>query len=198
MNNTMTVFSQNMTSRPRDPACRLVLLAILIALSAALANGQVTVFVPGTASGDFGNPVTKLVPFVQALTVSGPGVIQIIYVSGTVSFGGGDAGPKGVPWDNSPYQSPLQEAKGVGRGHIPNLAALIGAFVPKARVDTPGFQPIDGTKNLTAAGIVPSKLFLVGTSKTIHVNGPGTLFLGINDEGIDDNSGGFTVQVTGP
>jgi len=174
------------------------LFAVLALGTVVAAHGQVTVFVPGTASGDFGNPVTKLVPFVEAVTVTGPGSIQITYVSGTVNFGGGAAGPKGVPWDNGQLQTPLQEAKGLGRGHVTNLAALIGTFVPQSRVDTPGFQPIDGTKNLSPAGIVPSKLFMVGTSKTIHVNGPGTLFLGINDEGIEDNSGGFTVQVTGP
>ena len=180
-----------------SPCSGIVLLVILMAVTAVVSDAQVTIFVPGRAS-DFGNPVTKLVPFVKALTVLGPGDIQITYVSGTVSFGGGLTGPNGVPWENGLLQTPLQEAKGVGRGHVTNLAALIGAFVPKTRVDLLGFRPIDGTKNLTAAGIVPSTLFFVGTSKTIHVNGPGTLFLGINDEGIDDNGGGFNVQVTGP
>jgi hypothetical protein len=118
-----------------------------------------------------------------------------------VQFGIGlFTGPNGASWDNGALQTPLQETAGVAHGHVNNLAALIGAFVPKSRVDAPGFKPIDGTKNLTLAGIVPGRLFFIGTSKTIHVNGAGTLFLGINDEGIEDNGGGFMVQVqvTGP
>ena len=172
------------------------LFTLLVAVST---NPFPIVFVPGKASGDFGNPVVTLVPFVPALTVTGPGTIQITYVIGMVQFGIGlITGPNGAPWDNGPLQTPLQEAAGVAHGHVNHLAALIGVFVPKSRVDAPGFQAIDGTKNLTPAGIVPSTLFFIGTSKTINVNGAGTLFLGINDEGVEDNGGGFMVEVTGP
>jgi hypothetical protein len=45
---------------------------------------------------------------------------------------------------------------------------------------------------------VASTLFLVGSSATIMADGPGTLFLGINDDFAGDDSGGFTMQVTGP
>jgi hypothetical protein len=127
-----------------------------------------------------------------------PGTIQVTYISGMVQFGGGPTGPNGAPWELGGVQAPLQEAKGVAHGQVNNLAALIGVFMPKSKVDKPGFQAIDGTKNLTAVGIVPTKLFFIGTSETIHVSGAGTLFLGINDEGIEDKSGGFTVQVSGP
>src|SRR2546430_11645219 len=78
-------------------------------------------------------------------------------------------GPNGTPWDNGPLlQTPLQEAKGVAHGHVDHLAALIRVVVPNSRVDAPGFQPRDGTKNLTPAGIIPSKHFFIGNSQTIN------------------------------
>ena len=197
MKNPTIDFLDSIRSLAGAAASVLALFTLLVAVS-TVADAQVTVFVPGKASGDFGNPVATLVPFVPALTVTGPGTIQITYISGMVQFGGGPTGPNGAPWDNGPLQTPLQEARGVAHGHVNNLAALIGVFVPKSRVDAPGFRAIDGTKNLTPAGIIPSTLFFIGTSKTINVHGAGTLFLGINDEGVEDNSGGFMVQVTGP
>lgn len=198
MKNATIDFLDSIRSLAGAAASVLALFTLLVAVS-TVADAQVTVFVPGKASGHFGNPVATLVPFVPALTVTGPGTIQITYVSGMVQFGIGlVTGPNGAPWDLGPVQTPLQEARGVAHGHVNNLAALIGVFVRKSRVDAPGFQPIDGTKNLTPAGIIPSTLFFIGTSKTIHVNGAGTLFLGINDEGVEDNDGGLMVQVTGP
>jgi hypothetical protein len=197
MKNATIDFPDSIRSLSNATASLLALFTLLVAVS-TLAAAQVTVFVSGKASGDFGNPVATLVPFVPALTVTGPGTIQITYISGTVQFGGGPTGPNGASWDNGPLQTPLQETKDVAHGHVNNLAALIGAFVPKSRVDAPGFRAVDGTKNLTVAGIVPSRLFFIGTSETIQVHSAGTLFLGINDEGIEDNSGGFMVQVDGP
>jgi len=198
MKNPTTHFLDAIRSSANATASVLALFTLLVAVS-TVTHAQVTVFVPGKASGDFGNPVATLVPFVSALTVTAPGTIQITYLSGMVQFGIGlFTGPNGASWDLGQVQTPLQEAKGVANGHVNNLAALIGVFVPTSRVETPGFKAIDGTKNLTPAGIVPSTLFFIGTSKTINVHGPGTLFLGINDEGVEDNGGGFTVQVTGP
>ena len=198
MKNPTIDFLDSIRSLAGAAASVLALFTLLVAVS-TVADAQVTVFVPGKASGDFGNPVVTLVPFVRALTVTGPGTIQITYVSGMVQFGiGFITGPNGAPWDNGPLQTPLQEARGLAHGHVNNLAALIGVFVPESRVDAPGFRAIDGTKNLAPAGIVPSTLFFIGTSKTINVHGAGTLFLGINDEGVEDNGGGFMVQVTGP
>lgn len=200
MKNPTIDFFCSIRSLAKATASVLALFILLVAVS-TIADAQVTVFVSGKASGDFGNPVATLVPFVSALTVTMPSTIQITYVSGTVQYGIGlSTGPNGASFEIGPDQTPLQEAAGIANGHVNNLAALIGAFVSKSRVDTPGFQAIDGTKNLTPAGIIPNRLFFIGTSKTIHVNGAGTLFLGINDEGIEDNSGGFTVQiqVTGP
>ena len=46
---------------------------------------------------------------------------------------------------------------------------------------------------------MPGGLFFIGAGKTFDVKESGTLFLGINDAGhVGDNTGGFTVEVTGP
>jgi hypothetical protein len=170
-------------------------------LAAFLVSGTVnasaaTVVVPGNASGGFGNPSSGYVPLISALKVCGRGTIIISYKSGTVTDCGLNAGPKGVtyvlePWD----QMPLQEVVGTLSGTVPNLNALIGAFVPASTVKTTGFAAVDGTKALAPVGIPPNALFFVGIYATVEVNGPGTLFLGINDGYVSDNGGSFTVTV---
>jgi hypothetical protein len=62
-------------------------------------------------------------------------------------------------------------------------------------VKTPGFQSLDGTLLTSGVGIMPNLLFFVGTYNVIQVSGPGTLYLGINDGGVSDNSGSITVTV---
>jgi hypothetical protein len=140
------------------------------------------------------------VPFVPAVTVSGPATITVTYVSGTVNWGqpGVDVGPNGGPYPNTlGFQFPLQEAKGTASPPaVNNIAALIGAFVPAFRANAPGFTAIDGTKSATAVGIMPDRLFFIGTSKTFSVTQAGTLFLGINDCLVGNNSGGFTVTAS--
>lgn len=169
----------------------------------------VTVTVPGTANGGFGSPNTGgSTPFVAAITVTGPGTISIA-ATGTINFGGGfpSNGPNGGVFGASPgnlsLSLPLDEAVGMNSAGYPGkqirrLGALIGAFVPQSLVSNPLFQPVDGTKGLAPIGIVPSQLFFVGNSHVIEVNSAGTLYLGINDGGVVDNSGAFTVNVTTP
>jgi hypothetical protein len=95
------------------------------------------------------------------------------------------------------FQFPLEEAKGLApHKTIHNIEALIGVFVGQSRVQRSGFQAIDGTKNAVPVGIMPGGLFFIGTGKTFDVKEAGTLFLGINDTTIDDNSGGFNVTVS--
>jgi hypothetical protein len=178
----------------------LVVFALLIGL---LTHGtafavSATVIVPGNATGGFGNPALGYVPLVPALDVSRKGTIKIIYKSGTVNSGGILGGPNGISWSVHNLQSPLQEAIGTMSGTIPNLLALIGAFVPASTVENTGFAAVDGTKALATIGIPPTALFFVGKYSTVEVNGPGTLFLGINDCDVHDNVGSFTVYVTGP
>jgi len=163
------------------------------------AKPAVQIFVPGTTNGAFGNPIDQAVPFVSAITVNGPGTITVTYVSGTVSDYPGEIGPEGEDFKCGRYsiQTPLQEANGVAGGKCKYVDALIGVFVPQTRVqDKRGFNPIDGTKNLTRVGIVPSRLFFIGEGKIFDVKQAGTLFLGINDTGVGDNGGGFTVEVS--
>jgi hypothetical protein len=170
----------------------------------APAQDQMTVFVPGNAGGDFGNPAVGSEPFVSAISVDRAGTVTVTYVSGRVTdIYDVDAGPEGVPCPDECAQLPLQEALGIGTSSIQDrtvehLDALIGVFIPKTRVDAPGFSPVDGTKGTTEVGIIPSDLFLVGAGKTFQVGGAGTLYLGINDNYLSDNGGGFTVTVTGP
>ena len=81
------------------PSAALVLTILVLILTATATSAQTTVFVPGNASGYFGNPVDQVNPLVSALTVNGPGTITVTYVSGTVNFGTGvEAGPNGVSW----------------------------------------------------------------------------------------------------
>jgi hypothetical protein len=184
-------------------AAMFTLFTIFVLLAAATtAAAQAQVFVPGNASGFFGNPADIPVPFVPAITVSGPGWITVAYVSGTVSDCCGDSnvGPNGTTWTMDGAQMPLQEATGVVVTAVKNLDALIGVFVPQSTVQRKGFRALDGTKAITHVGIMPNGLFFIGTGKTFWVGQAGTLFLGINDFAVGDNGGGFNVNVavTGP
>jgi hypothetical protein len=182
------------------------LLTMLVLVAAATTTAaQTPVFVPGNASGCFGNPADQCVPLVAALTVSGPGWITVTYVSGTVTDAFGiSTGPDGVTCNRQTAgrsacgQLPLNEANGVWFKSIPKLDALIGVFVPQSRVQRNGFNALDGTKGVTRAGIMPNGIFFIGTRRTFWAFEAGTLFLGINDYYVGDNSGGFNVTVTGP
>ena len=178
-----------------------IVFVLFVAAIAVAASAQTTVFVAGNATGYFGGTAEMIVPLVPAIILNGPGTITVTYVSGTVDLGGVITGPNGVFWDqgNGTGQFPLQEAKGVGGGKVNNFGALFGVFVPASRVNHSGFTAIDGTKSATRVGIMPGGLFFIGAGKTFDVMQAGTLFLGINDAGrVGDNSGGFTVEVTGP
>lgn len=174
------------------------MLWVLIATAGTAAYAQVTVFVPGNASGYFGNPADEVVPLVAGITVSGPTTITVTYESGTVTDAGGvNTGPDGVSYPAFDGQFPLEEAKGVApHTAVTNLDALIGAFVPQSTVNASGFMPVDGTKNAAPVGVLPNTLFFIGTKRTICVKQAGTLFLGINDMIVHDNGGGFTVTLS--
>jgi hypothetical protein len=178
----------------------LMLVLCLAIAGATTLSGQTTVFVPGNATGSFGSPVDLVAPFVSAITVTGPADITVSYISGLVTWDnqGDTAGPTGTSacTDCDAMQFPLDEANGDGIRNTKHLGALIGAFVPKYRVNGKGFQAIDGTKNAASLGIKPELLRLIGEEFTFHVKEAGTVFLGINDTIASDNSGGFTVTVS--
>jgi hypothetical protein len=178
-----------------------LLLTMLVLTVGVTATAQTSVFVPGNATGCFGNPSEGCQPFVAAITVSGPGAITVTYTSGLVTWRlGSTAGPDGASCNPcGPQQLPLNESRSVGLvSNSTRVAALIGVFVPQYRVRRSGFQALDGTKNITHVGIKPQFLFFVGTGITFTANEAGTLFLGINDSTANDNSGGFNVTVSGP
>jgi hypothetical protein len=176
-----------------------LLIVLFVAAITIAAHAQTQVFVAGNISGAFGNPADQVNPLVPAITVDGPGTITVTYVSGTVTDSDGEIGPNGEDFKCGKYsiQTPIQERHAVAGGTCHHVDALIGVFVPQSRVqDKRGFNPIDGTKNLTRVGIVPSTLFFIGESKTFDVKQAGTLYLGINDMIVGDNGGGFTVNVS--
>lgn len=173
---------------------------VAIAATATLA-AQTTVFVPGNATGGFGTPVDLVAPFVPAIAVTGPASITVTYVSGLMTWDtqGQTAGPLGTSAcgsDCDVMQFPLDEANGDGIRNTKHLGALIGAFVPKYRVDGKGFKALDGTKNAASLGIKPELLRFIGDGFTFHVGEAGTVYLGINDTIASDNGGGFTVTVS--
>jgi hypothetical protein len=166
--------------------------AMVVATPAAPVLRQVAV--PGTASGEFGNPDTGSTQFVSAYTVDEDGSFDLgVSASGSVTANGTPTGPNGFTCTVG--TTPLEEA---GQPPGDPCGALIGAFVPQSVVDTPGFVPEDDTNPGVTVGIDPSELFLVGSSDTVDVTGPGTLFLGINDNDVLGNSGAFDVSISGP
>lgn len=96
---------------------------------------------------------------------------------------------------------PLEEAivdSGVDPAELPHelvdAGALIGAFVPKATVETPGFLAKDA--DFPNGGIASDSLFLIGSGPfDFTATEPGTLFLGINDSRPGNNYGTFQVSV---
>lgn len=174
-----------------------VLLLFVVSIIAAHAQNQI--YVPGNVSGNFGNPSDEINPLIPALSVTGPATITVTYVSGSVCWRGTShcCGPNGASCSTCPLQQwPLQEARGIGLTKEHRIAALMGVFVPASRVNGVGFQPIDGTKNNAQLGIMPNGLFFIGTGKTFPVTEAGTLYLGVNDTIVSDNSGGFNVDVS--
>lgn len=158
-----------------------------------------TVFVPAQASGGFGKPGDGTA-LISAANVTKKGTVIIRYISGTISDSVAHAvGPRGATYNQGTgFQTPLQESSGTAFGVVRNQWALIGAFVPKSTTQLTGFSATDGSKAVNIIGIPPNALFFVGSYYTLDVPGPGTLYLGINDPGVADNSGGYTVTVLTP
>lgn len=179
----------------------------LAALIGSTATAFAAVTIPSTATGGFGSPNTGYTPMVAVRTVTGPSMITI-RATGTINFGTGvQVGPNGGVYPaaqaGSLDSTPLDESVGVtfssfSGAQLGHHASLIGAFVPQSVVSNPKFQPVDGTKGIAAVGIAPSQLFFVGNLHAIVVNTAGTLYLGINDNMVGDNSGSFTVTTSSP
>jgi len=180
----------------------LALVTVVLVAAAPTAARADDIFVPGNASGFFGNPADQQNAMVAAITVTGPGTITVTYDSGLVTWdaAGDTTGPDGVACSSCKgAQTPLNEAQGLGLQDIDKVGALIGVFVPQSRVQRKGFGALDGTKDAPPdVGIMPGGVFFIGEGTQFDVKGAGTLYLGINDWQVGDNSGGFNVTVTGP
>jgi hypothetical protein len=104
--------------------------------------------------------------------------------------------PERLPLTNRPSLIVLP----TGRRHLKRMAPALSFFqinrtwlnfqTLQLGVQKAGFNALDGTKDVTSVGIMPNYLFFIGTGKTFSVHQPGTLFLGINDCLVGDNSGG--------
>ncbi len=172
--------------------------------------------VDAKATGEFGGHPDVSEPIVldmvPGFVFSGPGTIRIT-ASGTIDLTpnlsfpvGQNVPPDGqVPLDRvtilgaADRYLPLEEAlvDASGTGALPlNFSgggALMGAFVPQAIVDVPGFLAKDD--DFSNGGISSGSLFFIGSGPfDFTTTNPGTLFLGINDARATNNSGSFQVD----
>ena len=172
--------------------------------------------VDAKATGEFGGHPDVSVPIVldmvPGFVFSGPGAIRIT-ASGTIDLTPNLSFPVGqnVPPDGQgllnrlilgaadrylPLEEALVDASGTG-ALPPNISgggALMGAFVPQAIVNAPGFLAKDD--DFPNGGISSDSLFFIGSGPfDFTATIPGTLFLGINDVRANNNSGSFEVTI---
>ena len=105
-----------------------VVLFVCAASMAAPAQQDVQVFVPGNASGFFGNPADVVVPLVPAITVSGPGTITVTTRAAQpwVEIEVADTGC-GIAEENfGRLFTPFYTTKGSGRGTGLGLSIVYG------------------------------------------------------------------------
>ena len=173
-----------------------------------------TVSVDAKATGTFGEhpdvtvpPVLDMVPGVvffgaSTVRITASGTIDLNPVSPALQNVSPDGlGPlfRGTTQIYSPLEEALVDASGTGAlsSDILNGGALMGAFVSKAIVDSPGFLAKDD--DFPNGGISSDKLFLIGTGPfAFTATVAGTLFFGINDVRASNNSGSFEVSFIAP
>ncbi len=178
-----------------------------------------TVIVDSKATGGFGYfpdaaPPAGGTPMVLGFVFGAPSTVAII-TTGTIDLFLGlpeleDISPDGTAFDGDDFgltraynlgYAPLEEASVDGGADfttfsntLPELGALMGAFVPKSTVDSPGFSPKD--EDFGVPGIRSDQLFFIGSGPfEFKANEPGTLFLGINDNRASNNTGSFEITV---
>lgn len=161
------------------------------------------------ASGGFGEPVSGAGALVPGQEFAAAGEAVEIVVTGTLFLAPGAfaTGPDGIPLERQlfgvPGFTPLEEKLvdagtpppiGVGGDVAPSVGAAMGAFVPAGVASAPGFSALDD--DFAPLGISSSQLFLIGAGPFLFVSpGPGTLFLGVNDMFVSNNSGAFTATL---
>jgi hypothetical protein len=153
--------------------------------------------VDAKANGGFGSSSggtlgTAMVPFAvlgaAAFQISATGLISVCSCLPLV-------GPDGITFPDTPNGNgeilPLEERDGIDPDPSDFLGALIGAFVPAGTPGNPGFDD-DISGDVAAAA-----LFLIGGGPYVFsAPGAGTLYLGINDSFVANDSGSFTITIT--
>ena len=179
-----------------------------------------TVIVDSKATGGFGfhadeTPPAGGTPMVLGFVFGAPSAVAII-ATGKIDLHPSvselqDISPDGTAFDGDDFgllraydlgYIPLEEASVDGGADfttfsniLPDLGALMGAFVPKSTVDSPGFSPKD--EDFGVPGIRSDQLFFIGSGPfEFKANEPGTLFLGINDNRASNNTGSFEVTLS--
>lgn len=176
--------------------------ALALALSGAAASAT-TISVSATANGMFGNLVTGTNTFVAGPALAAGDTVQIT-ATGIITLGENlTTDADGVDVDSSsgkifsfeftPLEEALLDLGGTDDTLMENLGALIGAFVPTAQVNAPNFRASDD--DISYGSLPSSSLFFVGTSLTYTATEAGTLFFGINEGYVLNNSGAFSVTV---
>lgn len=170
-----------------------VLLSAASAHSAVLSVSAKANGTFGASSGGTGN--TPMVPF----AIAGAGTFRIT-ATGTVSIcdacGGAYTaiGPDGMTFPDFPHGNgeilPLEERDGIDPDPSEFAGALIGAFVAEGTPGTAGFDTDIG------GDIDVSALFLIGAGPFFfNAPGAGTLYFGVNDSFVDNDSGAFSVTI---
>ena len=182
------------------------LAVVLAALTSTTASAATlgTYTVNANDNGGFGELQSGRSAFVLGTSLVA-GQTVVIDVTGQIFLGGAYVDPNGrdadPAFDNvSDWEyTPLEEA-GVDAGTIdpdspilPNLGALIGAFLPTSTVESVGFTSFDED---WGGGIAASDLFFIGESLTFTAAYDGYLLFGINEGYVSNNSGAFTVTVS--
>lgn len=134
----------------------------------------------------------------EVITISATGTISLGEIYHTVTADGVDVDSSSGHVSTWEY-TPLEEA-GVDANPtlanatlMPGLGALMGAFIPQTTVDAPGFTALDTD---VGGDIQSSDLFLVGSSLVFTAGYDGTLFFGINEGYVANNTGSHIVTVT--
>jgi hypothetical protein len=181
---------------------RVIICSLLLCCAYAAAA---PVYVSGRAGGSFGSPVSGSFDFVEGHQFTAAGESVTISATGIV-YGLGLSNPSGpdgwTVWRPivAGY-TPLEEFlvdTGTPVGslptYIPNVAALIGAFVPEATASNPLFVARD--EDFATVGIPSSALFLIGAGPFVYTApGAGRLYLGINEPYMSNNNGGLDVTI---
>jgi hypothetical protein len=81
------------------------------------------------------------------------------------------------------------------RGHVANSAGSVDRLFD-SRAPIPSALQGALIGRIASGGRATGAAFGIGNLTSVVMPGDGTLFLGVNDSGLNDNSGQFTVKIT--